>query len=108
MFRSAYIRKYLKKYMWHYVLGIVGIILVNVALVYLPRLIGDTTDGLANGLYTMEDLWGVALFAGVIGIGVFTGRIMWRYFFLGTSRKIEYDIRGDLFAHLGNPAAALL
>ena len=62
--------------MWHYLLGIVGIILVNVALVYLPRLIGDTTDGLANGLYTMEDLWGVALFAGLIGIGVFTGRIM--------------------------------
>lgn len=26
MFRSAYIRKYLKKYMWHYLLGIVGII----------------------------------------------------------------------------------
>ena len=100
MFRSAYIRKYLKKYMWHYVLGIVGIILVNVALVYLPRLIGDTTDGLANGLYTMDDLWRVALFAAVIGLGVFIGRIMWRYFFLGTSRKIEYDIRGDLFAHL--------
>ena len=94
--------------MWHSLLGIVGIILVNVALVYLPRLIGDTTDGLANGLYTMDDLWRVALFAAVIGLGVFIGRIMWRYFVLGTSRKIEYDIRGDLFAHAGDIAAAFL
>lgn len=100
MFRSAYIRKYLKKYLGHYLLGIVGIILVNTALVYLPRLIGDTTDGLANGSYTMDDLWRTALFALTIGLCVFAGRMMWRYFFLGTSRKIEYNIRGDLFAHL--------
>lgn len=100
MLRSAYIRKYLKQYMGHYLLGIVGITLVNVALVYLPRLIGDTTDGLANGSYQMEDLWRTALFALIIGLCVFAGRMMWRYFFLGTSRKIEYNIRGDLFAHL--------
>lgn len=100
MFRSAYIRKYLKQYIWSYLLGIVGITLVNVALVYLPRLIGDTTDGLANGSYQMEDLWRTALFALIIGLCVFAGRMMWRYFFLGTSRKIEYNIRGDLFAHL--------
>ena len=100
MFRSAYIRKYLKKYLGRYLLGLVGINLVNMALVYLPRLIGDTTDGLAMGTYKMEDLWKTALFALIIGLCVFAGRMMWRIFFLGTSRLIEYDIRGDLFAHL--------
>ena len=100
LFRSAYIRKYLKKYLGRYLLGLVGINLVNMALVYLPRLIGDTTDGLAMGTYKMEDLWKTALFALIIGLCVFAGRMMWRIFFLGTSRLIEYDIRGDLFAHL--------
>ncbi|MBQ7916517.1 MAG: ABC transporter ATP-binding protein [Firmicutes bacterium] len=100
MFRSAYIRKYLKKYLGHYLLGVLGIALVNVALVYLPRLIGDTTDGLANGIYDMGDLWRTGLLALLIGLSVFAGRMLWRFFFLGTSRKIEYHIRGDLFAHL--------
>lgn len=100
MFRSKYISRYLKKYAIFYILGIIGLIIVDVLQLYIPLLIGETTDGLASGTFTQGDILNILKRLILIGIVIVIGRFVWRFFIFGTSRKIEYHLRNDYFLHL--------
>ncbi len=92
--------RYLYKYKWKYLFGIITLFIVDFMHLYIPQFTGEITDGLES--HTM-DMNGVLLGIGkilLVGGILAIGRYLWRYFIFGSSRAIECEIRNDLFAHL--------
>lgn len=91
---------YLLRYKWHYLLGIIILLLVDLASLYIPQYTGEIIDGLSGGSFGLGDVKPILfriLFAGLV---MMTGRFGWRYFIIGASRGVEYKLRDDMFAHL--------
>ncbi len=100
MLKSKYIRSFFKKYWVSYLLGLLFLVGIDYGQTILPLIIGDVIDGL--GFHTIDvtnigiQIWRILFIALLIVLG----RVAWRYFIFGTSRKIERDIRNDMFSHL--------
>ena len=92
--------RYAKRYGWQYLLGILSLFVVDRINARVPLLSGELTDGLAAGALDMNGVWNIA--GRLLGMGalIMLGRFGWRYFLFGSARKIERDLRGDLFGHL--------
>jgi len=85
--------------------GFLSVAATSVLLVATPRVVAYAIDSLSEAV-TPEKL---LLYGGVIvGLtfaqGVF--RFLMRWLMIGVSRRIEYDLRGDVFAHLERLPAA--
>ena len=95
-----FILRYLKKYAGQYIAGIITLFVVDFAGLYIPRLTGVITDGLSTGSFDMSDV--IRCLCGILALGglMTLGRVGWRFFFMGTSRSVERDLRNDLFRHL--------
>ena len=89
---------YLLHYKWHYVMGIIVLLLVDLASLYIPQYVGEIVDGLTDGYLTnvTPQLVGII----TAGLVMTLGRFGWRYFIVGASRGIEYRLRNDMFGHL--------
>ncbi len=96
------VRKYLWRYRRGLALGILCLILKDLAQVSQPLVIGravDSLSGAASGkaptlfLRYVGYLLAFALLKGVFQFGM-------RVILIGISRDVEYDLRNDLFAHL--------
>lgn len=96
----SFILPYIKRHKFQYAAGILTLFFVDYANLYIPKLTGMITDGLAARSLG----WGgvVRYLAGILLLGslLALGRFLWRYFLFGASRSIERELRGDLFAHL--------
>ena len=98
--RKGILRPLLKKYALRYLVGVAMLYLVDWIGLLVPQLTGEITDGLAAH---MLDARGITLLAGKIvlcGAAVMLGRFCWRYFIFGTARRIERDLRNQLFVKL--------
>lgn len=91
---------YLLQYKWHYILGIIVLMLVDLASLYVPQFTGEIIDGLTNGSLGLEGVKPILIKILCAGLVMMTGRFGWRYFIIGASRGIEYKMRNDMFAHL--------
>ena len=89
---------YLLHYKWHYLMGICVLLLVDLAGLYIPQFTGEIIDGLSSG--SLTDVKPLLLSILVAGLIMTVGRFGWRYFIVGASRGIEYQMRNDMFAHL--------
>ncbi len=89
---------YLMKYKWHYLAGIVLLLVVDLANLYVPRYMGDIIDGLTEGAFGMEGV--IPLLWKILAAAMMVGRFGWRYFIFGAARGIEYRLRDDMFSHL--------
>lgn len=94
----AFLKAFMKKNAWRYLLGVVFLILVDATEVIMPRILGPITDGLAEGsldyprlMYYVWLLTGISAFA-------MLNRFLWRWFVNRTSRKADYEMRKMLFA----------
>ena len=98
--RKGILRPLLKKYALRYVFGIAMLYIVDWVGLFIPQLTGEITDGLAAHVL---DARGILLLAGKIllcGAAVMLGRFCWRYFIFGTARKIERNLRDQMFEKL--------
>ena len=91
---------YLWKYKHLYLIGILVLLVVDYANLYLPQFTGEITDGLAahtidsEGIrITIFKMLGCALILSI-------GRFAYRYFVIGTSRKVEHALQNEIFAKL--------
>ena len=91
---------YLLQYKWHYLLGIVILLLVDLANLYIPQYTGEIIDGLSEGIFGFEGVIPILFKILFSGLVIMTGRFGWRYFIIGASRGIEYRLRDDMFEHL--------
>ena len=98
--RTNKLLEYLWKYKHMYVIGVIILLIVDHFDLYIPQYIGEVTDGLsahtidAAGVYSI--LIKMIIVAGVIALG----RFSYRYFIIGTSRKIERQLQNDIFAKM--------
>lgn len=91
---------YLFHYTGHYILGIIVLMLVDLASLYVPQYTGEIIDGLTSGTLGFVGVKPILLKILCAGLIMMAGRFGWRYFIIGASRGIEYRMRNDLFAHL--------
>ncbi|MGO9256862.1 MAG: ABC transporter ATP-binding protein [Bryobacteraceae bacterium] len=96
----ATIRKYVWRYRWAMALGMLCLVLKDVAQALQPLMIRGAVDSFAQpgggGRLFLR-------FAGyLIGLAVVKGifQFFMRVILIGVSRDIEYDLRNDLFSHL--------
>lgn len=80
--------------------GLIALILVDLVQLLIPRITQIAVDHLARGTATERLL--LILGGGLVAVSVAMGvcRFIWRYFLIGTSHRIERDLRRDLYAHL--------
>lgn len=100
MGQLRFIWQYIKRHKWQYLGGIITLFILDFANLYIPKVTGIITDGLAA--HTM-DKNGVLKNIGiilVIGFTLAVGRFLWRYFIFGAARSIEHEVRDNMFAHL--------
>ena len=91
---------YIGRYWWFYAVGILSLTLVDVLNVFIPQLTGAITDGLSSQSLQMPGIRSLALQILLYGALIALGRFGWRFFLFGSSRKIERDLRNDMFGHL--------
>ena len=106
IFRSKYALSFLKKYIVSYTIGILILILIDLLQTEVPLIVGDTIDLISVGGFK-GGLIGTTLVSLIfIAVTVFLGRIAWRWFIFGSARKIERDMRDQLYSHLQTLSAS--
>jgi len=93
------LNKYIIRYKWYLIVGVVTLIIVDIAQLFIPRIIKYAIDAITKGGITRGDLLYYAIRIVVLISIVTFFRFFWRYFIMGTSRKIEMHLRDDLFSH---------
>ena len=93
------LKKYFVRYKKKLVQGLIFIILSDVTAVYVPLIMKDSIDALQKNA-SSELLLKYGLM--IIGISLISGifRFMIRQTIIVVSREIEYDLRGDFWAHI--------
>lgn len=100
MEQLRFIMQYIKRHKWHYFAGIITLFVVDFANLYIPRMTGTITDGLTAHTLDWEGVKRCLLGLLLLGLTLALGRFLWRYFLFGSARKIEKELRNDMFAHL--------
>ena len=93
----AFIWKYIKKYKLQYLAGIITLFIVDVANIFIPKMTGTITDGLTAKTMDWAGVKQCLLGIFLLGLTLAIGRFLWRYFLFGSARKIERDLRNDMF-----------
>ena len=89
---------YFTKYKIPYAAGLfILIFIVNYLQLFIPQIIGIVTDGVQSGTLTQAGIVNTVIQLLMIVLIVALGRIGWRFFIIGSARKIERDIRESLF-----------
>lgn len=95
-----FILSYVRNHLLEVAGGVVLLMAVDLIQLYIPRIVRITVDLLgeksfSNGLIARYSFYIVLLALGMIVI-----RFFWRVLIIGTSRKIEREVRHDMFSHL--------
>ncbi|WP_026487404.1 ABC transporter ATP-binding protein [Caldanaerobius polysaccharolyticus] len=96
----AVLKDFFMRHKWPYIAGAVSLTILDLIQAYIPRLIGNITDGLKNKTMPYDQLIKYVLIILAIAIITFILRFFWRIGFMGTARWLEYEMRRDLFSHL--------
>ncbi len=102
---AAFILKYLWRHKIAYLIGLVTLFVVDFVNLYIPQFTGEITDGLTVGNMDRDGVIGNVLKILLCGGIIMIGRFMWRYTLFGSCRKIEYEIRVDLYEHLSKQSS---
>ena len=95
-----FIFQYVKKHRVRYLAGIATLFVVDFANIYIPKLTGTITDGLTARTIDWDGVVQNLIYIGILGLTLAIGRFLWRFFLFGSARKIEQELRNDMFAHL--------
>ena len=98
--KSKYARGFFSKYKWSYIIGMIILITIDIAQVRVPMIVGEVIDGIDARTITENDFNRAIITMGIIALVVMIGRVTWRYCIFGAARKVERDMRNDLFSHL--------
>ena len=92
--------QYLWKFKFHYLVGVIILLAIDYVNLYIPQFTGEITDGLSAHTMDTKDIWNNVL--KIVGCAAFLaiGRFGYRYFIIGSARKIERGLQNDIFAKL--------
>lgn len=111
MIFGKHINRYYIRYGWLLLLGTVAVILVDIAQLRIPRLIGQIVNGINTGtveadgvsvVFDMEYLLRhICLHVILIMLAMLCGRFLWRFCFSNGAVYVERDLRSRMFACCG-------
>lgn len=99
MLFGKYVNRFYIKYFWHFFLGVLLLVFVDVIQLYVPELVGNLTKLYDAGQLTSVDIDKAGLTILLIAFGMFFGRFAWRVAILSGAYKISTDLRQDMFDH---------
>lgn len=95
----SYLNKYFLRYKKKLALGVLFILISNIAQVFIPIFLREGIDGIQQEVqYDKLFEYGLLIFVAAIIAGVF--RFLIRQTIIVVSREIEYDLRQDFWAHI--------
>ncbi|UQK60312.1 ABC transporter ATP-binding protein [Ezakiella coagulans] len=93
------ISRYMKPYKTQYIMGVLWLIVIDTLVIYVPQILRNFANDYQNGTITKDKLVTYALLTIGTGLIMSIGRYFWRVYLFGSARRIEYDIRSQLFNH---------
>jgi len=112
MLFGKYVNKFYLKYWYHFVGGIIFLVLVDIGQLYIPSLIGNVFSIFSNpdrasdlSYFWTADVSNVNSYAYfltslvTVGLVIFVGRFIWRVFINNLGVRVERDFRSMLFKH---------
>lgn len=100
MYSLLRLKRYFSKYKYHYIIGICALIAIDILQLIIPRVLRSAIDELTAGVAGLARLGQYFMIILALALGIAIGRFFWRYFIVGSSRKLERDLRTDLYDHL--------
>ncbi len=91
---------YILRYKWYYLAGVIVLLLVDMANLYIPQFTGEIIDGLTEERLDFNGVMPLVWKIFAAGAVMMLGRFGWRFFIFGAARGIEYRLRNDMFGHL--------
>lgn len=100
MKQEASMLSYMRKYLSQYIGGLACLLAVDFLELYIPQLTGQITDGLTAGGFPGKTLLIDVLL--IVGIATLVAlmRLGWRVLMFGASRRVERDLRENLYRKL--------
>lgn len=96
--RPRQIWEYFGRYKVSFALGVLFLILTQAASLATPQLLRVATDGLVDGQH--DAVFNAALALMSLAVAGAAVRILSRILIFNSGRKVEFDLRNDVFAHL--------
>ncbi len=93
------ISRYMKPYKTQYIMGVLWLIVIDTLVIYVPQILRNFANDYQNGTITKDKLVTYGLLTIGTGLIMSIGRYFWRVYLFGSARRIEYDIRSQLFNH---------
>ncbi|MBU1740554.1 MAG: ATP-binding cassette domain-containing protein, partial [Proteobacteria bacterium] len=91
---------YLLRRKWVIAIGLLALVLVDLAQLFIPRLIKRAVDQLTlDQATTLSLLWQAGVIV-LLGLVMALLRLVWRRMVLGQARQVERDLRGKVLGHL--------
>jgi ATP-binding cassette subfamily B protein len=91
---------YISRFRVQYIFGVVCLIIVDAAQIAIPQFIRKMVDLISSGNYQWRQIITLSLYmTGVMAV-VAGGRFLWRFFISGSSRRIEAQLRENIYSHL--------
>lgn len=100
MLFGKYINKYYLKYWWLFLLGLIGLIAVDVFQLYIPEFLGrlvDLFESNTGGAVDTQELKEIIIGVMVVAVVMFVGRVLWRLTIFNASQRIDADLRHTMF-----------
>ncbi len=91
-----------KKNKWVYFFGVLSLLTVDAFQLMIPEVLRRLTDRLQANTLDGRTLLQYALFTVFIGVMIMVFRYAWRILIINASRRLEYELRNELFTHLLN------
>lgn len=97
MLLGKYINKYYLKYIWLYLIGVVGLVAVDWFQLLLPEYLGKIVDLFDGGSVDTSALHEVVVGVIFVALVLFLGRVTWRLSIFNASQKTEAGLRRQMF-----------
>ncbi len=94
------LKKYIGRHKWKMMAGLLSLIAVDVFQLFIPQVLKLTIDALAGGAATSGLILTYGWWIIIIALGMGVGRFFWRFFIIGSARRIERELRQEFFSHL--------
>ncbi len=100
MLLGKHINKYYKKYWYYFLIGVIFLVLVDYIALFIPKYLGIIVDLFVenydpNAIYNQVLM--MSIYVLLIGLAMMVGRIIWRLSIFAASKRIEANIRQEMF-----------
>ena len=98
--KESLIKPYLKRHGLKYIMGLILLLVVDYMSLVIPQITGDIIDGLTGFTIDKNGVLRLVFYLILATLAIVVGRVLYRSCIFGSCRKIEAEIRNDLFHKL--------